>query len=325
MEPPVAPPPAAPLASPTPAASPNTAGIMILQWLTYAFWGWTVLSLSILTAIVIANFINASNAGGSTPYAIAAVLVLLPISLVCDYFYSRREPAHKTGAATVIMVIHAVIFALFGIGALICAVFGLVQLGTSSNDPKNTYVLLFSSLIIAVIYGATFLRTLNPGSSNWLRRAFTIVMAGTVILMTILGFVGPVAQERLTRDDRLINTNLYSVQSGISNYLSENGKLPSTLDQITVRGDAETLIERKLVEYKPNTKRATSSESTSRLDSGRGITYFYELCVTYAKADSDGDSYTEKLGNEGGYADYLSTSGHPAGRVCYKLKDVSYN
>ncbi|MGH7250207.1 MAG: hypothetical protein ACREGC_04480, partial [Minisyncoccia bacterium] len=108
----------------------NTPNVIVMQWLTYAFWGWTALSLSILTGIVLANFINKADMGSFTPYAIAAVLVLLPISFVCDYFYSKHEPGKNTGSAMVVMVIHAVLFALFGVGALIGIVFSLVQFMT---------------------------------------------------------------------------------------------------------------------------------------------------------------------------------------------------
>ena len=111
---------------------PNTAGTLILQWLTYAFWGWAVLSLSILTGLVIFNFLNGSQSSTSTPYAIAAVIVLLPISVLCDYLYSKREPILKSGPSLVIMVIHSVIFALFGIAALITVCIALLTVSYQS-------------------------------------------------------------------------------------------------------------------------------------------------------------------------------------------------
>jgi len=39
--------PAAPIAS----TSHNSPGLLVLQWLTYAFWGWTVLALAWLTGL----------------------------------------------------------------------------------------------------------------------------------------------------------------------------------------------------------------------------------------------------------------------------------
>src|SRR5680860_463031 len=101
----------------------NTPGIIVLQWLTYAFWGLTVFATSLLSASVIAYFITPTNNNDFSAYATAAVLVLLPISVICDIFYSKQEPEHKTGASSIIMIIHAVFFALFSIGALIAIVF----------------------------------------------------------------------------------------------------------------------------------------------------------------------------------------------------------
>lgn len=148
----------------TPISEPNTSspGLIVLQWLTYAFWGWTVLAMSVLTVTVLANFISKSDTSGFMPYGIAAVLVLLPISIICDVIYSKHEPLKKLGAASLVMIIHAVLFALFGIGSLIGIVISLVMLFTSSGDSSGTQTALYSSMIITVLYTAVFLRTMNP-------------------------------------------------------------------------------------------------------------------------------------------------------------------
>lgn len=90
---------------------------LVLAWLTYAFWGWTVLALSILTGSIITSFMNESSVNGFTPYGIAALLVLLPIAFLCDTFYIKKEAKTKKGAELAISAIHAVIFALFGVGS----------------------------------------------------------------------------------------------------------------------------------------------------------------------------------------------------------------
>ena len=69
----------------------NTPGIIILQWLTYAFWGWFVLATSLLAVTVLSHFIAHTNDSNFTPYAIAAVLVLLPLSFVCNFFYRLSD------------------------------------------------------------------------------------------------------------------------------------------------------------------------------------------------------------------------------------------
>jgi hypothetical protein len=69
----------------------NTPGNIVLQWVTYAFWGWTVLTMSFLTAAVIAYFINDSNSSNLIIYGLAGVAVLMPISITCDYYYKKEN------------------------------------------------------------------------------------------------------------------------------------------------------------------------------------------------------------------------------------------
>ncbi len=117
--------------------------------------------------------------------------MLLPISLVCDYLYSKKEPQRKVGGASVVMIIHAVLFALFGIGSLIWAVFSLVSLLTSGGDDNSTaFAGLYSSIIIVAFYAATFVRTLNPPKFPWIDKAYKIFMLVTIVIFIILGFAG---------------------------------------------------------------------------------------------------------------------------------------
>lgn len=137
----------------------NNPGTLVLQWLVYAFWGWTVLAVSIMTWAIISFYMDGLNISDTALYGVAALLVLLPLSLGCDIFYHKKEPEVKTGAASVIMIIHSVIFALFGIGSLISAVLSGVNLliGDNTIGVLNT---LFTSLIIFAIYLSVFLRTI---------------------------------------------------------------------------------------------------------------------------------------------------------------------
>lgn len=41
-------------------------------------------------------------------YPLASVIVMLGISLVADWFYTKHEPLRKTGASNVIMLLHMV-------------------------------------------------------------------------------------------------------------------------------------------------------------------------------------------------------------------------
>lgn len=172
-------------------ASNSNALVLVLQWLTYAFWGWAVLMLSYITTNVVSKFIYADYEAGVPTYFLAALIVLLPVAFICDSFYSKQEPEKKTGASLAIMVIHAVIFALFCIGALIAAVFSIVTLFTNDGlgDNKASYVGLVSALIIFFYYALTFLRTIKPPQLPVLRNFYRFGMSITVGIMVFLGFV----------------------------------------------------------------------------------------------------------------------------------------
>lgn len=304
-------------------------GLMILQWLTYAFWGWTVLALSALTTTVIAFFISKADVGGFTPYGIAAILVLLPIAFVCDSFYIKREPVKKYGAEIAITIIHAVIFAIFGVGALIGAVISIVVMFTSSSDSSASLTALISLLIIAFYYSLAFIRTLNIQKISWFNKIYRFIMIVSVGIIALLGILGPVARQRSTRDDRLIESNLGQVNSAINSYFDKEKKLPSNLNQISVTGDAKKIIERNLVTYKPENSNQYKVEeyplnnlylNTNNAITNKNTSAKYQLCVNYKESSNNKNrSYMANNGNDE-YSYSLSTYDHPAGEVCYKLK-----
>ena len=308
-----------------PVHSENSPGIIILQWLTYAFWGWTILALAVLLTTVISHLIAGAETGGFTPYGIAAVLVLLPISVVCDYFYGRKEPVKKSGVAAVVMVIHAVIFSLFGIGSLIAFVFSIVSLATSRTDSATTTVSLISSISIALLYAITLLRTIKPKNAKWIPRVYMGIMVAVSLTIIVMAFVGPIASERLTRNDRLIVNNIGEVTSAIDSYSKDNRSLPGSLSQITINGtDTKKLISDNLLAYTPNTKQPTTLSSTSY--SSRSKVYYYSICVDYKKADpSSATTYTSNVSSVNtDYSTNADAYTHPAGHVCYKINTQDY-
>ncbi len=293
-----------------------TAGQLILGWLTYALWGWTVLALSILLTTVIANLVSGADTSSFTPYGIAAVIVLLPIAAVCDYFYSKHEQNKKTGGSLIIMVIHAVIFAIFCIGSLIGMVFSIVQLFTSASNTSATMTALYSTSITAILYGAAFVRTLNPTKPRFIKKAFMVFMIIVTMVVVVLAIIGPVSYERSTRDDRLISENISYLQQAIDTYASDNGNLPAQLSDLQTTGDATKLIKNGLVRYTAHTQAATSRSLS--YSSGTTKTFYYEFCVDYKKRS--GTSYDSNAD----YTSYISAYSHPAGEVCYKLKTSAY-
>ena len=245
-----------------------------------------------------------------------AVLVLLPISVICDVFYSKREPEKKSGAAAVVMIIHAVIFALFAIGSLITAVFSVVSLVVSSSNTENTLVILYSSLIIALLYAVVFLRTLLPKKLLKFRLPFVILMVVVVGVISVAGFLGPIADARLTRTDKLIENNLPTVGETINAYTSKNNRLPNDLGALTLTGDAKKLVTDNLVTFKKD-----NGPSSGALTGA----FYYQLCVTYKKAlESPYTSASYKY-SDGGYSSTIISYYHAAGEVCYKVEAVNYS
>lgn len=307
-------------------------GVIVLQWLTYAFWGWTIFATSCLSGAVFAYYVLGEDTSSMIPYAVAAVLVLLPLSAICDYFYSKKEPEKKTGASAVVMIIHAVLFAIFGIGALISAVFSLVSLFIGNNSEEGMGIVLGTSLIVFVLYAVAFLRALLPFKPTLIRRLFVIIMVAVIGLMCFLGFIGPVAGARLTRTDRLIESNLSSLSYSISSYVRDNKRLPTRLSDLPLREGEKELVDENLVVYKPMSSTSSTSDILKDIGSNRsskysidqGIsTYRYQLCVDYKKA-KEGKSYSSRYDDSDGYSTSVDNYTHPAGNVCYKLKVTSY-
>ncbi len=326
-------PPLQPVAPAAPESPHPAPGIIVLQWLTYAFWGWTVLVMSMLTGSVIASFVNDAETGGFTPYAIAAVLVLLPISIICDIFYSKSETHKKTGASALVFVVHAVIFALFGIGAVIAIVISLVTLFTSSSDTTSSQIALYTAIFVAILYAAVLLRIVNPVRFPWIKRFFILFMSVTIGVVSVLGIIGPVAHERSTRHDRLIEENIHAISNGVNDYADKNKRLPENLSAVGYTGDAKKLVDEGEIKYSVI---ATSTPIQLQKNTGVNISQYikptalaYQLCVTFTKASkpsnySSYSSYDNSTDSEG-YTTYISASKHAAGQVCYKLKTTPYS
>lgn len=316
----------------------NSPGVLVLQWLTYALWGWTILALAWLTAISVGFFLNPSSTeryqSEMVAYSLAAVIVLFAISLICDVFYSRRETLQKSGAAMVIMIIHAVIFALFGIGSLIVAVFAIVRLligdsnGSSYGD-SGALTTLITGSVIAVVYGATLLRTVRPFKLKRSGLVYWIFMGVITVSITTLAIAGPTWNARLTRDDRLIERALPQLSETIRNHTAKSDALPNTLADVREEAPDEVrqLIDRNLVEYKPGKKIDTPEQNAEDLPiispASKPIVapnvdaFRYSLCVTY-KAKKGSDTYPARdmeLYNQTSPETYY----HDAGRVCYDL------
>ncbi len=305
----------------TPAESSNSGGIIVLQWLSYAFWGWLIIGLIWLCTIILINAIVGSSVSAALPYAIAATIVMLPIAFLCDFFYRKHEPVKKTGAAMVVAVIHAVIFALLGIGSLITSVFLILSMGIDvRSDLKGVTVGTLTAAFATLLYAGAFIRTINPKGGKRIPVIYSIAMLGVSVLLFIFAIAGPLVTSIATRGDRQIEIGLEYVKQGVDSYIDAHQSLPKSLNDITVNNETgKTLLLDNKVRY--------TAEGAHPLTQANGnIGYRYQLCVTYkAAASNDTTSYSSDYGPaKDDYTYYLNVNGHGAGNVCYKLEYTVY-
>lgn len=324
----------------------NTPGVMILQWLTYAFWGWTLIALYWLTALAV-QFQVAKGAGGYDEYALqnlgsmvayslAAVAVLSVISFICDALYSKFEPRRKTGAATVIMVIHAVIFALCGIGSLIVAVFAVVSTLISSGGNGAT-VTLITALIMSVLYGLTLVRTLKPRQVPHVRKAYWVAMLIAILVIGSLGIFGPAMYAQRTKNDRALETGLENIADAVNEYADEQGKLPESLTDSKVKNhyavsssdETKLVIDKNLVKYTPKEKLSPALDTKNSSSSFRDdrVVYHYQLCATFDHKKGEGSNAAKlsEIMSRKRYPTRPDVTQHNAGEICYDLQtDYSY-
>jgi hypothetical protein len=359
---------------PTPTVTPTTpsvqavqpvhehtpGGTLVLQWLSYAFWFWYGVSMSWLAGVVINYFVTRSHSvawAGELAYPLAAVIVMMVITLVTDWFYTKHEPARKTGGANVIMLLHAVPFVLISIGSLITVVFALLTMVLNSN-PVNTIdgplQVLLVALVVAIIFGLLAFRIVFGGRKAGARKLTWIVLGVLALGFIAAAFAGPAMEAARTKQDRLIEMALPSLSEDIRSYAQKNDKLPAALTDVshtdTTKSSAvQMMIDQKLVTYKPNTLPAkegntytpggddpivmpTTKSSTIYPGTSNQKRFYYQLCTTYRdekKSESNytssaqGANYTTDM-SAGVSADYrydyvYTIASHPSGQVCYNL------
>jgi hypothetical protein len=307
----------------------SSAKDIVLQWLSYTLWAWSLATIATLLSSSLTYFIvSDSRSDGSYEwqlYFVAAMLCLVPAAFFVDRIFSRKEQPKKHGFSAVVMVLNAVAVFLCALGSSIAFVIGILQLLLSSGNTSGTQVLIISSGVTAVLTFALFFRTLNPDKLRGFSTVYRYVMLGVSLLALVLTFSGPFVRELSLKDDRLIERSIGSLSESIRDYASKEGKLPESLEDLRLEGssksDQRTLVERGLVTYKrESTSTNTALNSANTLSYSRNAELSalrYQLCTTF-KSEKDGgySSYYEK--NE--YQTYISAYTHPKGEVCYKLK-----
>lgn len=333
----------------------NSGGVLVLQWLSYAFWGWFGAALAVLSGITIGFFLSGNSAAASIgeglAYPLAAVIVMLVIALVTDFFYARHEPALKTGAANVIMLIHVVLYLLIAVGAVITIVFALISMlladaNVYSDGHNGQKIAMLTAAVVAVTFGALSFRALFGGRKGGVRKLFWLLMSILALVAIVSSIAGPAMKVSATKDDRLIETALPTLASNIQEYVRTNDKLPASLNEVKTTAympestdSVRMMVDKNLVTYKPNSKPAknsgdtvmpldaTASSKTTTAAQGVSVSrptspreFYYQLCVTYKEAKNLEyySRYTEA--NSGDYVDSsVSTYSHPKGEVCYDV------
>lgn len=322
----------------------GSGGLMVLQWLSYAFWGWLGVALTWLTTAIAVYFVtgNSDDIPGLLAYPLAAVIVMALIAVPTDLIYARREPAQKTGGQNAIMLIHTVLFVLIAVGAAVTAVFAWISmiLNTDPSEGVDGQVIaLWACLTACVVFGTLAVRVLFGGKRTLLRRVYWIVAGAATVGLVITSIAGPVAGSQATKDDRVIEQGLPYVAQMINSYADKKDKLPTSLRQAQESDTSSAadnaavkeLVDRGLVRYTPNTKEADKygDDEGVNYDShySYGTTYYYRLCVTYRNIKKSSGSYTsaDSVGSSSSYRTYVSINGHAKGEVCYNLETSGYS
>ena len=292
----------------------SSAGIIVLQWLTYAFWGWLIVGLLWLLGVILTNALLGEPVANMVPYAIAASVVALPLAFFTDLLYRKHEPLTKTGGSAVVMILHAVLYALLGIASLIVAVFMGLDLTVGTGDNTEKSITLFVALFATAAYGITFLRTLNPFKTALPLRLYGYSMLVATVVLLALTITGPLVHSIQTRDDRRIEENILSIQMAIDEYVTEHSQLPDSLEALTFESwqptEAKQLVDEGLVTYKKEDTITTTSDSTR---------HRYQLCTEYTHARKNATPESDT------YSTFLRPETHEAGAVCYKLYSESWD
>jgi hypothetical protein len=288
---------------------------LLVQWLMYAFYGWTILALNYLIGSDIFHYLggnSTSSLDGAAIYAVTASLVLLAIAVTANLVYAKREPQQKSGAASAIMIIHALIFAILGILSLIAAVFILVAfLMNSSGDGKAAFSGIATAIFSFLLYAMAFVRTINPLKFKWVNKAYLYSMLGLTGVFVVLSIIGPVAASFKGKNDVLIDNNIYSISDAINQKASTDGALPTSLSSVMLSGDSKLIVDRNLVTYIPNS-----------LTNSNQYEFYYELCATYARSSAgykNSDARPQDPTRVENYSLYPDFNMHPSGKYCYLI------
>ncbi len=295
----------------------NSASTAVLQWLSCSFWGWTIISIGYLTWLVTGYMTNNSYSLASPetiPSAVAAVIILLVVSIICDLSYSKREDEQKSGIAMVIMLIHAVIFGLLTVGSFIGIVFGIIRLFVTTGSIIPHQILIATSIILFLLYLITLVRVVRPFASVKFRLIYRVLMSLIAVCAIAAAIIGPVAESVKTKNDRAVAAAVAPLASSIRTFTREQARLPTSLEEVNLTDKESTLgfVRKGLITYKPDIRKATENSTSTAKYVTTTKTLYYQLCANYQYAVTATQSITPSR----------TSQTHSAGPSCQVLSVV---
>lgn len=313
----------------------NDPGVATSQWLTYVFWAGAAISASILVAIGTSLAVNGYSSGVSSAlYAVIALVITLPIALISDRFYSKKERQRKVGIGLVLMVLHAVIFAIVAVVALATALYTLMQHLLFDDGMGTLLTIAATSGWLAISFGLIVLRIVRGDIS----RIIKLVVVLAIIAVLVWGIAGPVSQAVMRRDDDKAERAMQDLYSMITMQVSTSGVLPDSI-KAAIDGDVynssymkatvKSAADAGLVTYTPNVEPA----ETTNEDGYTQTTYYFELCVTYKHDNPSRANWNSMMFAEpysasdsrasSDYANVYSGTSNEAGTHCYQYQTLS--
>lgn len=281
---------------------------VVLQWLTYVFWFWTLCVISIVLSGALSYFIvDNGNDSQWIAYMLAPLFILMPAAIVTDHYYKKIEPPKKHGFAAVVMVINAVVACIFAVGSLIAAGVAFTSVLIDSGATEGKTVTIIASSVVAVMSLLFFLRIIYISKLNFIHKKFGIIMSGVVVITLILAIAGPLTGEIKRKTDRLIENNYYSIKYGVDNHVRDNKTLPNSLSDVGYEGDAAAAVATGRITY---VKGSEESLNTTSYGQRASKNLKYEICVDWQYKKGSVSSYDYE-------SDRYYGGSHKSGEQCY--------
>lgn len=312
-------------------------GLVVLQWLSYAFWGLAVFALAYVVYTTTLYYIDTTN--DVTPeavvYGVAALFILSPLAIVADIFHSRRESANKHAVSAVVMVIHAVLAALIALVSLVVLVFTSVSLLLTTATDTATVPKIITASVLFVLFAVLLVRIARPTLLTKLRWIVRLTIAAIITIVIGFAIAGPVVYTLQTREDRDIRDSLNTVNMYITQSVSDTTGLPATIDltnkpvtygpyDVNANNTAKRLVAEGKITYQANTKPSTVATDQAPTST----TYYYRLCATFSHSLRDSIpavSYPYPVASSAAYQDSIDLSHIVAGTKCFNLKTTLYH